>query len=529
MVASKNLKFQLLGSCEHPLRLRNRYTDELVTVPCGKCKACILNKASKYSLLCSLEEISNRFSYMITLTYSNRHIPKMLPIKVTSDRITKVRPFKVRFHRKIDGWTEYVNTDTTVTVTDTSKPIYDFIGVTRRSELYHQVIVSKCFSPEYIKEITDKCELDGCLSYLDYRDLQLFLKRFRKNVSKISNDTVRFYAVGEYGPSTFRAHWHIIPYFNDPVIAENIQQIVRKSWRYGRVDCSASRGSASSYVSGYVNSLACTPDLLASKLIRPRCCHSFHLGFSFFQKDIEKIYEKGLAFFDETDYVIGGKSVHIKPPLRFRSYLYPRCIGYSLSSKSCLYEKYRFLYTLKRLFPEVSCIDYLDLISGFLLGVYEVPPGVCSSLYPFLSQSIPDFERSQIDEKYCRSVVYNLIACSRHFINFCCNGDMSLFDLRFEQLYKFYKDLDYSRLTDWYKAIEEYQELYPGHSLYLFYECPTMAYGEEEYNRSTLEFHRQCNLNPVYQESLYDLYIKYDKSIKHKEQNDKNRIFMIDD
>lgn len=166
MIASKNLKFQLLGSCESPLRLRNRYTDELVTVPCGKCKACILNKASKYSLLCSLEELSNRFSYMITLTYSNRHIPKMLPVKVSFDKINKVRPLKVRFYRKLDGWTEYINTDTSVTVTDFSKPIYDFIGVTRRSDLFHQVIASKQLSPEYIKEITDKCNLMAVLAIL---------------------------------------------------------------------------------------------------------------------------------------------------------------------------------------------------------------------------------------------------------------------------------------------------------------------------------------------------------------------------
>lgn len=268
--------------------------------------------------------------------------------------------------------------------------------------------------------------------------------------------------------------------------------------------------------------------MLASKLIRPRCCHSFHLGFSFFSKDIEKIYEKGLAFFDETDYVIGGKSVHIKPPLRFRSYLYPRCIGYSVSTKSGLYEKYRIFYELKRTLQGFDEKDYVELISGYILGKYLYSSSF-HSLYRFFESVIPDFERAKNDDKYCRSVVYNIIACSRHFINFCCKGDMSLFDLRFEQLYKFYKDLDYSRLTDWYKAIEEYQELYPGQSLYLFYECPTMAYGEEEFNRSTLEFHKECNLNPLYQEALYDLYMKYDNSIKHKEQNDKNRIFMIDD
>lgn len=39
------------------------------------------------------------------------------------------------------------------------------------------------------------------------RDFQLFMKRLRK---RFSNDTIRFFACGEYGPETMRPHYHAI-------------------------------------------------------------------------------------------------------------------------------------------------------------------------------------------------------------------------------------------------------------------------------------------------------------------------------
>ena len=39
------------------------------------------------------------------------------------------------------------------------------------------------------------------------RDFQLFMKRLRK---RFSDDTIRFFMCGEYGPTTFRPHYHAI-------------------------------------------------------------------------------------------------------------------------------------------------------------------------------------------------------------------------------------------------------------------------------------------------------------------------------
>lgn len=48
---------------------------------------------------------------------------------------------------------------------------------------------------------------EACFSLsLDRRDVQLFLKRLRKNTGQ----DIRYFGCGEYGPTTFRPHYHII-------------------------------------------------------------------------------------------------------------------------------------------------------------------------------------------------------------------------------------------------------------------------------------------------------------------------------
>lgn len=61
---------------------------------------------------------------------------------------------------------------------------------------------------------------------LDYRDIQLFLKRLRKRTS----GRIKFYAAGEYGEQTFRKHWHL-------VLFGNINRYdILKSWTFGGCD-----------------------------------------------------------------------------------------------------------------------------------------------------------------------------------------------------------------------------------------------------------------------------------------------------
>lgn len=48
------------------------------------------------------------------------------------------------------------------------------------------------------------------LPTLVLRDLQLFMKRLRKHYENTSNQSVRFFACGEYGETTYRPHYHVL-------------------------------------------------------------------------------------------------------------------------------------------------------------------------------------------------------------------------------------------------------------------------------------------------------------------------------
>ena len=60
--------------CFNPLWLRSDGA-ERIQVPCGSCIACQNQKRQALSLKLHLEELNSSFTYLITLTYDNEHLP----------------------------------------------------------------------------------------------------------------------------------------------------------------------------------------------------------------------------------------------------------------------------------------------------------------------------------------------------------------------------------------------------------------------------------------------------------------------
>jgi hypothetical protein len=108
--------------------------------------------------------------------------------------------------------------------------------------------------------------MEGLIGYLNYRDIQLFFKRLIQNIRRITNEKIHYYVVGEYGPTTFRPHFHILLFHNSKELRQSIRQFVSKSWRFGDSDTQSVWSSASCYVAGYVNSTACLPDFFKNSL-----------------------------------------------------------------------------------------------------------------------------------------------------------------------------------------------------------------------------------------------------------------------
>lgn len=73
------------------------------------------------------------------------------------------------------------------------------------------------------------------------RDLQLWFKRVRKAGYKF-----RYFAVGEYGSTTYRPHYHIIVFGDVP------EKVLSKAWHYGHTHCGTVTQASIMYCLGYL-------------------------------------------------------------------------------------------------------------------------------------------------------------------------------------------------------------------------------------------------------------------------------------
>lgn len=108
------------------------------------------------------------------------------------------------------------------------------------------------------------CGGTGTLATLEPKDLQNWLKRFRK---EISPTRIRFYAVGEYGNETWRPHYHVI-LFGYPTCSRGRTglgmgnpdwsrccvrcKLVGETWGLGKVYLGTLETHSAQYVAGYV-------------------------------------------------------------------------------------------------------------------------------------------------------------------------------------------------------------------------------------------------------------------------------------
>lgn len=97
---------------------------------------------------------------------------------------------------------------------------------------------------------------------LDPRDLELWLKRFRKAISPLK---LRFYGVGEYGDESQRPHYHVALFGypscrrgrtlhgrNGHKVCCSQCELVYKTWGKGGVDLGSLEPNSAQYLAGYV-------------------------------------------------------------------------------------------------------------------------------------------------------------------------------------------------------------------------------------------------------------------------------------
>lgn len=507
--------------CLEPKRIYNPYLREYLIVPCGHCRACQVAKGSRYKLQIQLEAKAHKYCVFLTLTYANTYIPRLV-----------LSPCNNQLLGVVDGYH---------VVEKSTAEIIDYLD-----------------SPSYqVEPLLEKLNLFGDVPYLRKRDVQLFLKRLRKQLSNFSDAKIRYYACGEYGPVHFRPHFHLLLFHDSDELAavtshtlsefpdwtwfdsENkcqgsdalsvLEYCVRSSWRYGRVDCQYSQGDAARYVASYVSGAGTLPKIYQLPSTRPFSLHSRFLGQGFLANESKKVYATSVRDFIHRCVPLDGVNKEFDLWRSCYNVYYPRCKDYARKSTSMRLFSYQLYASAKELYPYCSSILEISREIVMHLSFYVYGKSHTLSELDAKNKRLLTYFRDSLNYKgnyleygiddlvLDRMVyrVYSELLLSRHFLEFCCpcanrspRSMLSLIEI-------FYSDLEMMRLNDFFKMQETYfaQDFVDADDIVYMYNN----------TRFSMDSFKQSLTYRSFEQKTFEI---FQSRIKHKALNDLNKLFI---
>lgn len=384
--------------CQHRSFITNRYTGQRIAVDCGQCDYCIYKRAQKASMRVKTAGSAFEYSYFVTLTYDNEHVPLMNCEVLHSEyedalSISGDKVFGHERHSYIPV-SDYQPEDSSSLRHIFFTQVQGTVPFDREIKEYVPVKDNWFLSMDAIRSFIQKTQsvdnsvypvaeqygLGNLIPFLNYVDVQNYIKRLRKHLKTAlgSYETLHFYAVGEYGPVHFRPHYHILLFTNSKEISKVLRQCHDKSWRLGRSDFQIARGGASSYVASYVNSLSAAPLLYRScRAFRPRQ----RASIGFFEKG--EIFEEGENVYhsieQKIDSVINGRvynfngiSVNSTPPMSYIRTLLPRFSSARYDDAVAIARIIRAVASAPKRIARFGIIDYdPDFIFSITRAYYQ--------------------------------------------------------------------------------------------------------------------------------------------------------------
>lgn len=401
---TKELQNKLVTRCQHPRTVVNKYTHEPVVVPCGHCPSCILRRSAIQTNLLTTYSAQFRYVYFVTLTYAPCFLPtlEVSVIETCTDDIADVPCVPNIDDLDADNPNTYLFGFRSVPRSASVKLKNSTVERTFKDP---EIRFSYPMKPKDLLSILGKINhnVPNRIPYVCNRDLDLFLKRLR---SYYPDEKLRYYAVSEYGPTSFRPHWHLLLFSNSERFSQTVCENVSKAWSYGRCDASLSRGFAASYVASYVNSFVALPDFYTQmpKVVRPKSFHS--IGFTESNLFPRKIR---IAEVDEvTNKCLNGVVVErngkfhtIKPTWPYLLRLFPRFSDAIRKSPSSIYQLLSAAFTAPARVIRSGCAD----IGCDPFNVYSK-----QSILSFCKQYLNyvDNYGKEIDERNILSPISNL-------------------------------------------------------------------------------------------------------------------------
>lgn len=273
-------------SCLHPVKRPNADSRSYSYVPCGNCICCVQKKQKKWEYRLFDELSCGRYTGLfITLTYDNEHLPLVCFEKDKDSGKINLQSCKLVTTRFRSG-----------TVKDFNKTerVISPLSVHELSQFIKDEIPN--FSQNHIIHYVERRFKNGKYFYnkepkfaVAYKkDVQDFVSRLRIRLRREPllrglDTTFRYFICSEYGPTTFRPHYHGTLLFNNRTVAKFANKIgVFEAWqkqslprdKYGHsISQLINNAQANAaYVSKYVTSYTHLPAILHHKPFRP-----FHL------------------------------------------------------------------------------------------------------------------------------------------------------------------------------------------------------------------------------------------------------------
>lgn len=264
------------SKCYRPLRIYNKYIDEVLYVDCGKCPACLHKKSVELTNRVAKEVKQHLYSLFFTLTYDNDHLPVM-----TFNGSAFVGNHAVGYDANKKDYIYPV-------LSDVDEDIYQYQPV--RLNVDGFAYSCKKDVQDWLKRL--RINLMRSKDCILYRGKKTFL--LNKQLLKLSKNEkkIRYFICSEYGPSTFRPHYHGILFTDNVHVARYLERNISTLWSQcdsSRVDVQYVSGSAPQYVAKYCNSFTHLPKILQTEHTRPFCLASKNPIIGSFKSDREKI------------------------------------------------------------------------------------------------------------------------------------------------------------------------------------------------------------------------------------------------
>lgn len=478
--------------CLNPRHITNIYTGENILVECGKCESCLLKKSLARTTRCKIESACHRFTIFATLTFAQEYLPLM-----------SLRPV------------ERVIFD--------DDELYDsYECLTDEGEILGTVTFNNSFDRIALEK---KCHTAPFkLPWLNPKLCQLFIKRLRKYIYKRTNEKIRVFYCGEYGPVHFRPHFHLLLWFDKDETSEIIHQAILACWSFGRVDSQLSTEKSAAYVSSYLNSNMYLPRVFKLRKTSPFSNHSFYLGESVFQDVGKEIQNYDFESATKKRFFGHGLNTDVTMWRSLKTRFVPKCKGYSKKSFDERVYSYQLNAKLASWTGETSSLYQARFIADYvrLYDFYSEDEQFCEMLqyfryaygsyqplptgeYKYIMPTITDYAKFQ------RSVYAELLL-SRRFVRDFCNGDANCVPVVLKTFDEFYKYIDYENLKQQLKLETDISKTSDKDTCKFF-------------------FHNSLIVNELKESDIFKRYESSKKTlfedfIKHKKLNDKNKIFI---